>query len=62
MYKKLLKLAAAALAICRAVPTAGAVTTNDAGGIMIRVGLAASYVHNAPGDLAAAPLEHEHVY
>ena len=62
MYKKLLKLAAAALAICLAVPTAGAVTTNDDGEIMIRVGLASSYYHNATGELEAAHLENEDGY
>ena len=62
MSKKLLKLAAAALAVCLAVPTAGAVTTNDDGEIMIRVGLASAYYHNATGELEAAHLENENGY
>ena len=62
MSKKLLKLAAAALAVCLAVPTAGAVTTNDDGEIMIRVGLASAYYHNATGELEAAHLENEDGY
>ena len=62
MYKKLLKLAAAALAVCLAVPTAGAVTTNRNGEIMIRVGLASAYYHNATGELEAAHLENEDGY
>ena len=62
MSKKLLKLAAAALALCLAAPTAGAVTTNDDGEIMIRVGLASAYYHNANGELEAAHLENEDGY
>ena len=62
MHKKLLKLAAAALALCLVVPTAGAVTTNDDGEIMIRVGLASAYYHNATGELEAAHLENEDGY
>lgn len=62
MSKKLLKLAAAALAVCLAVPTVGAVTTNDDGEIMIRVGLASAYYHNATGELEAAHLENENGY
>lgn len=62
MSKKLLKLAAAALAVCLAVPTVGAVTTNDDGEIMIRVGLASAYYHNATGELEAAHLENEDGY
>lgn len=62
MYKKLLKLAAAALAVCLAVPTAGAVTTNRDGETMIRVGLASAHYHNATGELEAAHLENEDGY
>ena len=62
MCKKLLKLAAAALAVCLAVPSAGAVTTNRDGEIMIRVGLASAYYHNATGELEAAHLENEDGY
>lgn len=62
MYKKLLKLATAALAVCLAVPTAGAVTTNRDGETMIRVGLASAHYHNATGELEAAHLENEDGY
>ena len=62
MRRKLLKLAAAALALCLAAPTAGAATTNDDGEIMVRVGLASAYYHNNTGELEAAHLENEDGY
>lgn len=57
MGKRLIRLAAALLAVSLAVPTAGAVTTNRNGEIMIRVGLASSSTHVPTGELEAAHLE-----
>jgi len=56
MRTKLLKLAAAAVALALCVPAAGpARAAGD--GTMIRVGLASSSTHNALGELASAHLE-----
>lgn len=52
-----MQLAAILLALSMAVPPAGAVTTNQDGDIMIRVGLASSNTHVAVGELEAAHLE-----
>lgn len=52
-----MQLAAILLALSLAVPPAGAVTTNQDGDIMIRVGLASSNTHVAVGELEAAHLE-----
>lgn len=57
MKKRFMQLAAALLALSLAVPPAGAVTTNQNGDIMIRVGLASSNTHVAVGELEAAHLE-----
>lgn len=62
MGKKLIQLAAAVLAICLAVPLAGAVTTNRNGEVMIRVGLASSNAHVPTGELEAANLENNTGY
>ena len=62
MYKKLVKLAAAALALTLAVPTAAAAVTNRDGEIMLRVGLASAYSHTSNGELEAAHLENEDGY
>lgn len=62
MKKKFVKLAAAALAICLSIPTAGAVITNRDGDIMVRVGLASAYYHNNTGELEAAHLQNEDGY
>ena len=57
MGKKLIQLAAAVLAVSLSISTAGAVTTNRDGDIMIRVGLASSSSHVPTGELEAAHLE-----
>ena len=57
MKKRFMQLAAVLLALSLAVPPAGAVTTNQNGDIMIRVGLASSNTHVAVGELEAAHLE-----
>ena len=57
MGKKFMQLAAAVLAVCLAVPSAGAVTTNWNGDVMIRVGLASSSSHVPTGELESANLE-----
>lgn len=57
MSKRFMQLAAVLLALSLAVPPAGAVTTNQNGDIMIRVGLASSNTHVAVGELEAAHLE-----
>ena len=57
MRKRFMQLAAAALVFCLSVPSAGAVTKNRNGEIMIRVGLASSNSHVPTGELEAAHLE-----
>lgn len=57
MSKRFMQLAAVLLALSLVVPPAGAVTTNQNGDIMIRVGLASSNTHVAVGELEAAHLE-----
>ena len=57
MGKKLIQLAAAVLAVSLSISTAGALTTNRDGDIMIRVGLASSSSHVPTGELEAAHLE-----
>ena len=57
MRRRFMQLAAAALALCLAVPPAKAATVNQNGEIMIRVGLASSNTHVAVGELEAAHLE-----
>lgn len=57
MSKRFMQLAAVLLALSLAVPPAGAVTANQNGDIMIRVGLASSNTHVAVGELEAAHLE-----
>ncbi len=55
MRSKLLKLAAAALALALCVPAGTAQAAGE--GTMVRVGLASSSSHNALGELASAHLE-----
>lgn len=62
MKKRFMRLAAAFLAICLAIPSAGAATTNSNGEIMIRVGLASSNKHVPTGELEAAHLENSDGY
>lgn len=57
MGKRSMQLAAVLLALSLAVPPARAVTTDQNGDIMIRVGLASSSSHVAVGELEAAHLE-----
>lgn len=57
MKKRFMQIAAALLAVCLAVPSAAAATTNSAGEVMIRVGLASSNQHVPKGELEAAHLE-----
>lgn len=57
MRKRFMQLAALLLVLSLTVPTAGAVTANRNGDIMIRVGLASSNTHVAVGELEAAHLE-----
>ena len=62
MGKKLIQLTAVLLAVCMTLPSAGAVTTNQDGQIMIRVGLASSSSHVPTGELEAANLENNTGY
>ncbi|MCI8304193.1 MAG: SpoIID/LytB domain-containing protein [Lawsonibacter sp.] len=62
MKKRFMKLAAALLAFCLAVPPAGAATVNQKGDIMIRVGLASSSKHVPTGELEAAHLTNNSGY
>ena len=62
MKKHFLRFAAAALALCLAVPAAGAVNTNANGDVIIRVGLASSSKHVETGELEAAHLENNTGY
>ncbi len=62
MGKRLIRLAAAALAVCLMIPGAGAVTTNQYGDVVIRVGLASSNAHVPTGELEAANLENNTGY
>ncbi len=57
MRKRFMQLAAALLTLCLSVPPAGAVTTNQNGEIMIRVGLASTSSHVPTGELESANLE-----
>ncbi len=59
MHKRFMQLAAAVLAVCLTVPSAGAVTTNRDGDTMIRVGLASTSPHVPTGELEAAHLQNE---
>lgn len=56
MRKRFMQLAAVLLIFCLTAPTAGAVTRNRNGEIMIRVGLASSSSHVPTGELEAALL------
>ena len=58
MKKRFMQLAAAVLAVCLTVPSAGAVTTNQNGDAMIRVGLASSSSHVPTGELVDAVIRH----
>ena len=60
MKKRFMQLAAAVLALCLTVPSAGAVTTNQNGDAMIRVGLASTSPHVPTGELEAAHLQNEY--
>ena len=60
MKKRFMQLAAAVLAVCLTVPSAGAVTTNQNGDAMIRVGLASTSPHVPTGELEAAHLQNEY--
>ena len=62
MGKKLIQLTAVLLAVCLAVPSAGAVTVNQNGKIMIRVGLASSSSHVPTGEMESAHLENNTGY
>lgn len=62
MGKRLMKIAAALLAVCLMVPSAGAINTNRSGQVIIRVGLASSSTHVPTGELEAAHLENEGGY
>lgn len=62
MRRRFIQLAAALLAVCLAVPQAGAVTTDRNGDVMIRVGLASSNAHVPTGELEAANLENNTGY
>lgn len=62
MYKRLMKFIATALVVCLCVPTAGAATVNRNNEIMVRVGLASEYHHNATKELEAAHLQNESGY
>lgn len=57
MSKRFMQLAAVLLIFCIAAPSAGAVTANQNGEIIIRVGLASSSSHVPTGELEAAHLE-----
>ncbi len=57
MRKRSIQLAAALLAFCLAVPSAGAVDTNSAGDVMVRVGLASSNAHVPTPEMESANLE-----
>ena len=61
MFKSIAKIAAFALALCLAAPGAAAAGAGEEE-IMVRVGLASSYYHNALGELEAAHLENEDGY
>ncbi|MCI8912766.1 MAG: SpoIID/LytB domain-containing protein [Lawsonibacter sp.] len=60
MHKRMIKFAAAALALCLTFPTARAVNTNQNGEMMIRVGLASTSTHVPTGELEAAHLQNEY--
>ena len=62
MRKRFMQLAAVVLAFCLTVPSAGAVTTNRNGDVMIRVGLASTNAHVPTGELEAAHLLNEDGY
>ncbi|MCI9155530.1 MAG: SpoIID/LytB domain-containing protein [Lawsonibacter sp.] len=62
MRKRFMQLAAAVLAVCLTIPSAGAITTNRNGQVMIRVGLASSNAHVPTGELEAAHLENNDGY
>ena len=62
MLKPFKRIAAAALALCLALPPAGAAAAGREDEIILRVGLASSYYHNALGELEAAHLENEDGY
>ena len=62
MGKRLIRLAAAVLAVCLTIPTAGAVAANRDGDVIIRVGLASSNAHVATPELEAAHLENNTGY
>lgn len=62
MRKRFMQLAAAVLALCLTVPSAGAVTANRNGDVMIRVGLASTNTHVPTGELEAAHLLNEDGY
>ena len=62
MLKPFKRIAAAALALCLALPPAGAAAAGREDEIIVRVGLASSYYHNALGELEAAHLENEDGY
>lgn len=62
MGKRLMRFAAALLAVCLMVPPAWAATVNRNGDIMIRVGLASSSTHVPTGELEAAHLENNTSY
>ena len=62
MGKRLIQLAAAALAVCLMIPPSRAATVNWNGEAMIRVGLASSNDHVPTGELEAAHLENNTGY
>lgn len=62
MGKRLMRFAAALLAVCLMVPPAWAATVNRNGDMMIRVGLASSNQHVPTGELEAAHLENNTGY
>lgn len=62
MHKRIRQFAALALALCLTVTSAGAVSTNRNGDVIIRVGLASANSHNTTKELEAAHLQNESGY
>lgn len=62
MGRRFMQLAAVVLAACLSVPQAGAISVNQNGQVMVRVGLASSSSHVPTGELESAHLENSTGY